>query len=134
MTTPYTATGFFCENVLMDTENRQSLIGIFPSQIKLPEFPWLLPLGLFVRIMPIPPANDLVRIRLCLNGEDIFHAEAPHTPPADTEDPSLHRALHLGLKQIIVNLPAPGLLEAKVNIGDSQEIMAAVVKIAPANG
>lgn len=132
MTAPYSATGFFCENVLMDTEGRQSLIGIFPSQLKINEFPGLLPLGLFVRVTPIPPVEDMVRVRLCLNGEDIFHAEAPHTPPDESADPSLVKALHLGLKQIIVHANVPGLLEAKLTVGANEEIVVAVTKLIPA--
>lgn len=130
MTEKYAVSGFFCENTITDHEGRISLINIYPSIFNLTEVPFPMPLGIFVKICPIPPAGTPILLKLMLGSDTLLEHSSPSIAEADPKPDTSGRELsiHMAMK-LVLNVGNPGLLELFAQIGDQQPAVAAWAKI-----
>lgn len=65
------ATGFFCEDIRAEKQGTESVVGIFPDKINLPQFPATLPkLSLYLRLVIDSSDNDVSPIAIRFIGDN----------------------------------------------------------------
>lgn len=128
MTAGYQVTAFFCENILMDTNGRQSLIGIMSTVLHVADFPVVLPVGVFARITPLPPASTPIHIELRIGEKTVASFDGLSVPP--DEGDAIMPALHMAAERAIINLIEPSVVQLFVRVGDNPNVLAAVLQVA----
>ena len=117
----YLCHGFICDTVRQELGDRATLVGIFPGAFDLPG-PTLMPVGLFLRISPIPPEGAPVMVSIRLDDEAVIDFPPISSPQTDDGANSEDPALHVVIDRVILNIQRSGVLRMLVTVSDEPEI------------
>lgn len=112
----YSILGFVCDTVRSEADGRSTLVGVFHSSFAVPGFPFPLPIGVFVKISPIPAPSTPVLIELTVD-EQVEISATLTTPLVEDQEKDNDQALHLALDRPIVQFQRPGVLELWAEVG-----------------
>lgn len=123
----YSATCFLAESVRLEPENRHTIVGTFTENLRVPMFPFTVPMGAFITIEPAPPTDTSIRIFATANGEAIFDTDGPS--PGAGEN-AVQPTVNVAIGGIILNFTTETRVELFVSIDHSDPVRIAYLNVA----
>lgn len=124
----YSAHCLFAEYVRPESESRSSLIGVYPSTIKVSAHETVpLPFGVFLMVQPVPPEGTKIKIRLTINGQTLL--DIPNDAPKETDKDESMPSLNVAISGPPFPVKEDSKFEVLLKIGEFEEARVGVLDV-----
>lgn len=114
----FEVSAFICDTVRTEADSKITLVGISTGTMQSLVFPVLVPMGIYVQIIPHPPAGTTIDFECKLDDASLFTLPTnniPDGPPDGLDEPMIQ----ISIDRLMVNIPHPGRFGLYLSLGGS---------------